>query len=237
MLPWKVIDAGPTREGTLELRQRGPRDFLITIGGRVLMSSTAHRSEDTLARVTCEALRTIKRARLLVGGLGMGLSLRAALDHLAVDAKVTVADLDGRVVGWCRGPLADLNRGALADERVTVIVADVAQVIAAAEAQAFHAIMLDLYEGPPRHDGRRTDRLYGSTAIENARRALRPGGALSVWSEDESPPFRSRLEAAGFIVRRHRAGRGGRTHVVYLAMAPARAPHEARRSRSSKASY
>jgi spermidine synthase len=232
MLPWKVIDAGPTREGTLELRQRGARDFLITIGGRVLMTSTAHQSEDTLARVTCDTLAAIKRARLLVGGLGMGLSLRAALDQLGTDARVTVVDLDERVVRWCRGPLADLNRGALTDARVTVKIADVAQVIAAADARTYHAVMLDLYEGPPRHDGRRPDRLYGSQAIENARRALHPRGVLSVWSEDDSPVFRARLEAAGFAVRRQRAGRGGRTHVVYVATAPAPAAR-----RASKASY
>ncbi len=224
MLPWKVIDAGPTPEGTLELRQRGARDFLITVGGRVLMTSTAHHSEDTLARATCDALAAVKRPRLLVGGLGMGLSLRAALDHLPSASKVTVVELDRRVVTWCRGPLADVNGGALGDLRVTVTIGDVARVIAAAGARAYDGIMLDLYEGPPRHDGRRADSLYGATAIENARRALEPGGVLSVWSEDESPPFRSRLEAAGFIVNRHRAGRGGRTHVVYLATAPARAP-------------
>src|ERR1700761_355586 len=109
MLPWKVIDAGPSAEGTLELRQRGARDFLITVGGRVLMTSMAHRSEDTLARLTCEALADVARPRLLVGGLGMGLSLRAALDRLGAQARVTVVELDPRVVAWCRGPLAELN--------------------------------------------------------------------------------------------------------------------------------
>jgi spermidine synthase len=226
MLPWTIVDRVGTPEGALELRQRGARDFLITVGGRVLMTSMAHRSEDALARLTCEALAAVKRPRVLLGGLGMGLTLRAALAALPGNAAVTVVDLNARVVAWCRGPLAALCNRALDDGRVAVQVANVAQVIAQARPRSYHAIVLDLYEGPPQHESRRADPLYGAAAIENARAALEPGGVFAVWSEDESPPFRARLEAADFVVERHRIGRGGRTHVIYLATVTttARAP-------------
>src|SRR6266852_5548989 len=92
MLPWKVVDRAPTPQGVLELRQRGDADFLMTVGGRVLMTSVAHRSEDALAQLTCQALERIKNPRVLVGGLGMALTLRAALDLLPAGAQVTVAD-------------------------------------------------------------------------------------------------------------------------------------------------
>ena len=225
MLPWKIIDRVPTPEGVLELRQRSATDFLITIGGRVLMTSMAHRSEDALARLTCRALVALKRPRVLIGGLGMGLTLRAALADLPTGAALTVVELNPRVVAWCRGPLAALCNHAMEDRRVTVQVANVTSVIAHARPGAYHAIVLDLYEGPPKNGGRSPDPLYGPAAIENTLAALEPGGLFAVWSEDESPPFRARLETAGFVVERHRAGRG-RAHVVYLATAPtAGRPH------------
>ncbi|HXI57259.1 MAG TPA: spermidine synthase [Polyangia bacterium] len=220
MLPWKVVDRVPTPQGALELRQRGEKDFLMTVGGRVLMTSVAHQSEDALARLTCDALAPIKNPRVLVGGLGMALTLRAALDRLPPGAQVTVVDLNERVVAWCRGPLAALTEHAVEDRRVRVQVANVAKVIAQARPRSYHAIMLDLYEGPPKEDGRRVDPLYGPGAIENVLAALEPGGIFAVWSEDESPPFQARLTAAGYLVARHRTGKGGRTHVVYLATAP-----------------
>jgi spermidine synthase len=217
MQPWTVLDRVATPEGTLELRQRGATDFLITIAGRVLMTSVAHRSEDALAQLACEALATRKQPRVLIGGLGMGLTLRAALDLLPAPAQVTVVELNERVVAWCRGPLASMNGRAMGDLRVRVQIADVARVLAQARPRAYDAVVLDLYEGPPRHDGRRDDALYGRAAIKNTLAALQPGGIFAVWSEDESPPFKDRLIDAGFAVQVHHAGRGGRTHVVYLA--------------------
>jgi spermidine synthase len=222
MQPWKVLDRVPTPEGALELRQRGAADFLITIAGRVLMTSVAHRSEDALAQLTCEALATRKQPRVLIGGLGMGLTLRAALDRLPAPAQVTVVELNERVVAWCRGPLATMNGRAMEDLRVRVQVANVARVLAQARPRAYDAVVLDLYEGPPVHDGRREDALYGPTAIKNTLAALQPGGVFAVWSEDPSPPFEDRLADAGFAVQVHRAGRGGRTHVVYLSTVPNR---------------
>src|SRR4051794_32656158 len=122
MKPWQVIERVETNEGRLELRQRGERDFLITIGGRVLMTSAAHRSEDELARLACAAMIRRPRPRVLLGGLGMGYTLRAALDQLPPAAEIAVIDLNQQVVAWCQGPLAGLTDHATADRRVQITV-------------------------------------------------------------------------------------------------------------------
>jgi spermidine synthase len=214
---WRTIAAVATAEGRLELRQRGEGDFLITIAGRVLMTSAARRSEEALARLACAGLAPGPRPpRVLIGGLGMGYTLRAALDALPGDAEVVVAELTRAVADWCRGPLAPLTAGAAADPRVRVIIADVAAVIAGAPASAHDAIALDLYEGPHGATQRADDPVYGAAALARTRRALAPAGVLAVWSEERDAPFERRVEAAGFALEVHRAGRGGRSHVVYL---------------------
>jgi spermidine synthase len=220
MRPWQTLDSITTREGKLELRQRGERDFLITIGGRVLMTSTAHDSEDELARLPCTALTGRSGAQVMLGGLGMGHTLRAALDLLPRMSRITMVEISQRVVDWCRGPLALLTDGAIADPRVTVVVDDVARVIARAPAASYHAIILDLYEGPHHAANRNGSPLYGTKAVERMFAALAPEGVLAVWSEEPDPPFEARLEAGGFTVERCRAGRGGRVHVIYLATRP-----------------
>ncbi|MGB1700468.1 MAG: spermidine synthase, partial [Nannocystaceae bacterium] len=127
--PWTTLARVDTDEGPLELRQRDVDDFLIVVAGRVLMSSKAHRSEVEVATLPCELLRGIPKPRVLIGGLGMGYTLRAALDTCPVDANICVAELNPAVVEWCRGPLAALTDDALSDPRVTVHVGDVAKVI------------------------------------------------------------------------------------------------------------
>jgi spermidine synthase len=214
--PWKTIESVTTPEGRLELRQRGQRSFLITIGGRVLMTSEATRSENALAVLTCAAIAGRPRPRLLLGGLGMGFTLRAALDGLPPGAEVTVVDLNPAVVGWCRGPLAALTARAIDDGRVTTRVDDVARVIAGSAPGSWDAIVLDLYEGPHQATNRPSDPLYSLAALERSRRALREGGVLAIWSEEPDAPFEGRLARAGLQMERHRAGRGGRAHVVYL---------------------
>jgi spermidine synthase len=209
---WETIERVDTPEGSLELRRRGARDFLITVAGRVLMTSAAHRSEDALATLACAGLG--ERARVLVGGLGMGYTLRAALDALAASARVTVVELNPQVVAWCRGPLAVLTDGALGDPRVTVEVGDVAPALE--RARGLDAVVLDLYEGPHAATQRRDDPLYGTGAIARAGRALGDGGVFAVWSEEADRGFEERLRAGGFAVEKRRAG-GGRAHVVYLA--------------------
>lgn len=210
-----------TDDGPLELRRRGDDEFLITIDGRVLMNGVANRSELALAELACAALPSAHRPRVLIGGLGLGLTLRAALDALPSPARVTVAELTPAVVRWCHGPARVASGDALADPRVTVEVDDVARVIAHA-AQAggdarYHGVVLDLYEGPHEATQRADDPFYGSAALARSRAALHPGGVLAVWSEEPDAAFARRLTAAGFEHALHRPGKGGRRHAVYLA--------------------
>ena len=220
-LAWRVVDSIDTDEGLLDLRQRGETDFLITIGSRVLMNSSANRSEIVLSELACAPLQQTKKPRVLVGGLGMGFTLKAALDNLPSGAEVVVAELNPIMVTWCRGVIAPLTNGAVDDPRVTVKISDVAKVIAEAAKKGkenrFDAIILDLYEGPYEGDHGRGDYLYGRKALESSRAALKPGGVFAVWSEDPDQRFEKRLQAAGFAVNRQRPGRGGRRHVVYIA--------------------
>ena len=225
-LPWKTLASVPTPEGPLELRRRGEQDFLITIDKRVLMSSATHRSEAELAKLSCVGLRNIARARVLVSGLGMGFTLRAALDELADDAVVTVAELNPVVVEWCEGPLAPLIANAARDPRVTMEIVDVAAHIANVarrdDVRKYDAIVLDMYEGPQTNI-RPNDPLYGPLATRLAKKALTPKGVYAVWGEGPSVGFERNLTAAGFTFTIHRPGRGGRRHYVYVARASGRA--------------
>ena len=216
---WETLETVATAAGPLSLRRRGADDFLIALGARVLMTSAAHRSEDRLGELACQGLGVLASPRVLIGGLGMAYTLRAALDALAPGARVVVAELEPAVVRWCRGPLAPLTAGAADDPRVEVRIADVAAVIreAAAGQGRFDAIALDVFEGPRGDRAEARHPLYGDGALAACARALAPGGVLAVWSETDARGFEGRLEAAGFAVGRARAGRGGRRHVVYTA--------------------
>jgi spermidine synthase len=222
MKPWKVLADVATPEGALQLRQRGEREFLITIDGRVLMTSSDHTSELAVAALACKELEGNKAPRVLIGGLGMGFTLRAALDGLPAGAHVTVAELTPEVEAWCRGPLAPLTRDALGDPRVHVVIGDVAKVIASAPAGRFDAIVLDLYEGPHATSEREYDALYGRAALARTLTALSAGGVLAIWSEEANPTFKGRMVAAGFETTVHRPG-GKRAFVVYLGRRAARA--------------
>jgi spermidine synthase len=234
--PWHTVDSVPTEAGTFELRRRGERDFLITVGGRVLMNSSAHRSELALGELACRYLGRRANPRVLVGGLGMGYTLRAILDALPATARIMVAELNPVVVGWCRGPLAELTSRALEDPRVTAEIADVATVIrkGAGADDRFDAVVLDLDEGPHAGSHKRDDPHYGSRAIETTRAALRPGGVFAVWGENHAAGFAKRLRAAGFSVICDRPGRGGLRHVVYVAKAPGPEPHGRGRRRAGR---
>lgn len=215
--PWQTLERRETADGVFELRQRDVDDFLICIDGRVLMNSRESRSEKELGTRTCEGLA--KGARVLVGGLGMGLTLRAVLDSLDAESEVVVAELHSVVTDWCRGPLAGLSADCLADSRVSVRVGDVANRIreAADGAGSYDAIVLDLFEGPHARTDAKRDPLYGSLAIERSWKALSPGGVLGVWAEAREQRFEARLRAQGFSIESHRPGKGGFRHWVVLA--------------------
>jgi spermidine synthase len=214
--PWQTIARAATPEGPLELRQRGDRDFLITIDGRVLMTSQARRSEQALATLALRERPPRMLRSVVVGGLGMGYTLRAALDLLPAETRVTVVELNPEVVQWCRGPLTVLTGSAITDPRVTVVIADVADFIGAAARGSHDAILLDLYEGPHAATQRPNDPLYGPAALARAHAALAPGGVFAVWSEEPDRPFEQRLVQTGFAVHKKRSGGGGRAHLVYL---------------------
>ncbi|MDA8100908.1 MAG: hypothetical protein M0042_14925 [Nitrospiraceae bacterium] len=218
--PWQTIEKVGTPDGVLELRRRGDGVFLILVNGRVLMNSYANRSELALGELAATAVSSRPRPRVLIGGLGMGLTLRATLDKLPGAAEVVVAELNPVVVTWCNGPLAELNKNAVADPRVRIAIDDVATVIATAALPAserFDAVIIDLYEGPGASTDAVNDPFYGNRALTTTKAALSPGGAFAVWGENPDAGFEKRLSSAGFTFQRLRPGKGGLRHVVYLA--------------------
>ncbi len=217
--PWHTIEKTDIPDGAFELRRRGERDFLILINNRVLMNSSANRSEVALGALACEAVAARPRPRVLIGGLGMGLTLRAALDSLPATAQVVVAEINPIVVTWCRGPLAELTGKAVDDSRVKVVIDNVAAAIARAtqSAERFDAIIIDLYEGPHTGTDAVNDPFYGSRALQRTAAAVSPGGVFAVWGENTDTAFERRLAGAGFSVTTQRPGRGGLRHVVYVA--------------------
>ena len=217
---WVTLERVETADGALELRRRGERDFLILLAGRVLMNSSAHRSEQALASAACAHLSARVSPSLLIGGLGMGFTLRAALDLLPPAARVRVAELHPCVISWCRNVLAPLTGSAALDPRVAIELGDVGDRIrraaAAGDAARFDAILLDLYTGPGAGAGD-SDACFEAGMLSAARAALAPGGVYAVWSERPDPAFERRLRAAGFAAVRSRPGKGGLRHAVYTA--------------------
>jgi len=217
--PWTILDRVETSAGVLELRRRGVDDVLLTVAGRVLMNSRANRSEIALAQLTCT--NRAPGAAVLVGGLGLGYTLRAALDLLPADARVVLAEIDPAIVHWCRTHVADLNRNALDDPRLELHVEDVACTLGRGAGGGrdgrFDAILFDLSEGPSTKSRQADHPLYGPSMLRTVRAALRPGGVFAVWSEQPCPPFETRLRRAGYRVELTRPGRGALRHAVYLA--------------------
>ena len=223
MLPWVELDRVSLPAGDLRLMRRG-RDFSIKLGVAELMTSRLSGSEEALATLTCEKLRDRPAPRFLIGGLGMGFTLRAALAALGPKAKIDVVELVPKIVAWARGPLADLFAGCLDDPRTSLSSGDVADAIRGA-AGAYDAILLDVDNGPEGMTQEANDRLYGARGLSDAWRALRPGGIVAIWSAFPSPSFARRLDQRGFVVeeKRVRAGgvRGGARHLIWLATRPA----------------
>ena len=220
MIPWVELDTAsmPGEQDALRLMQRGD-EFSIVVGTVELMNNRRSGSEEALATLTCARLGDRGNARVLIGGLGMGFTLRAALNGLGPDARVVVAEIVPAVAAWARGPLSHMFSGSLDDPRVELLVADVNRVIQSAPAQ-YDAILLDVDNGPEGLTRRANDRLYDMWGLKRAHFALRANGILAVWSDRPDRRFKARLQRAGFDVdemRVHANGRSGRRHIVWLA--------------------
>ena len=224
MIPWRQIGKTevPGAEVELRLMRRGD-DFSMMLGPNELMSSRLSGSEEALATLACKRIEAVKRPHLLIGGLGMGFTLRAALTVLGADARVMVAELVPAVIAWARGPMAEIFGDSLTDSRAEICCADVVEVIRSHVA-AFDAILLDVDNGPEGLIRKDNDALYDLKGLKAIRRALRPGGVLAVWSSGPHPRFSQRLRDAGFDVNevavRATTKRSGARHLIWFAAKP-----------------
>ena len=220
MIPRTLIDSTEIPGGgTLKLIRRGT-EFSITLANNELMNSRMSGSEEALATLACARIAGRRAPRILIGGLGMGFTLRAALGALPADAAILVAELVPAVIAWGHGPLADLFGDSLADPRVTMFEGDVA-IPLRDPGTGYDAILLDVDNGPDGLSRPGNDALYGAFGLRAARNALRPGGVLTVWSTAPDAAFVQRLRDAGFGVReeivRANGARGGARHIVWVA--------------------
>lgn len=221
MQPLTVVDSVTTPEGrTLVLLQRGD-EFFLELEREPLMSSRQHASEQALATRLVAGLDAVAAPRVLIGGLGMGFTVRATLDALGQRprAVVEVAEVFQAVVDWNRGVLADLAQRPLEDPRVRVVVDDVARLVGQARGR-WDGILLDVDNGPDAFTLAANARLYGVAGLEQMRTALKPQGRLGIWSAFDDRPFAKALERAGFEVEvvpvRSRPGGRGARHVLFL---------------------
>ena len=194
-------------------------DFIVMLERNELMSSRMSGSEEALGAMACARIAGVRCPRVLIGGYGMGFTLRAVLAAVGPQARVTVAELVSGVIDWARGPMAALTAGCLDDARVDLRLADVADVMG--EGEGFDAILLDVDNGPDGVTRPANDRLYTPRGLAAARAALRPGGVLAVWSAGPDAAFTKRLAAAGFAVDevrvRARSNGKGPTHTIWFA--------------------
>ncbi len=220
--PWELIDSAPVPQGsdTMELVRRG-NEVVIRVGNRELMGNHVHGSEDALADFACDLLPDrLHNAHFLVGGLGMGFTLAAALRRVGPDATVVVAELVPAIVKWNRGILGEVAGFPLKDPRTSVFLGDVAARIRSSEPEAWDAIVLDVDNGPVALTRASNHALYSPEGLDAARAALRVGGVLGVWSAAPDKAFTRRMDRAGFDVVAHevrsRGARGGQMHVVWI---------------------
>ena len=209
----------PGSDKTL-LLYRGKDDFSIKIsGGFELMSTRKHASEDALGSLPCKRLKQADKARVLIGGLGMGFTLAAVLKEVGSGAEVTVAELIPEVVEWNRGPLGDFSDRPLDDTRTRVHIGDVAKLLRGSR-ECFDVIVLDVDNGPEGLTKRANDWLYTMSGIAAAQAALSPTGILAYWSADPDPAFHDRLRCCGFLVEEVSVfahGNKGTRHTIWLA--------------------
>lgn len=220
MIARELIDTADVPGGQqLRLFRRGD-DFMIVLDHNELMNSRMSGSEEALAVMACDRLAGRAAPHMLIGGYGMGFTLRAALAELGGDARISVAELVPEIIEWARGPMAQLAAGCLDDPRVTLVPGDVVDVIAAAKG-GYDAILLDVDNGPDGLTREDNDRLYSASGLAAAKAALTPGGILAIWSAAPDQAFARRLGRAGFrveevAVRARSNGKGAR-HVIWFA--------------------
>ncbi|MBO9576163.1 MAG: spermidine synthase [Sphingobium sp.] len=220
MQPREYIGSAKVPGGAeLTLYRRGG-DFMIVLERNELMSSRMSGSEEALANMSCERLKGRGSPHLLIGGYGMGFTLRAALARLDGKAQITVAELVPEIIDWARGPMAELAAGCLDDPRVCLVMCDVADAIADARG-AYDAILLDVDNGPDGLVRAANNRLYSAQGLAAAKAALKPGGVLAIWSAGPDPAFTRRLSNAGLRVDevkvRARSNGKGPQHVIWFA--------------------
>jgi spermidine synthase len=220
LIPWVQLDTtNMPGGGELRLMQRGT-EFSIMAGAVELMNSRVSGSEKALATLACERIKDRPAPNVLIGGLGMGFTLRAALGALGGDASVIVAELVPAVVAWARGPMAGVFDHCLDDPRVSIHMGDVGERLRPG-GERYDAILLDVDNGPEGLTRKANDALYGARGLGAAHAALNPGGVLAVWSSRPHHAFTGRLRQAGFAVEEVRArasgGRSGARHVIWIA--------------------
>jgi spermidine synthase len=238
MKPLELLGHTTTPDGSDMRLTRRDDEYIILVNGQTLMSSRAHGSEEALATLACRYVGTAERPRVLVGGLGMGFTLRATLDLLPPGAIVTVAELVPTVVAWNRGPLAPLAGHALDDRRVRIKVEDVGFTLRANPGR-FDVVLLDVDNGPTAFTSLNNLGLYDNAGIAAAYAALKMGGALAVWSAWEDRKFEQRLRFHGFATQvdrvRARLKKGGSRHTIFLGVKQdQQAPSGRRRSRAAR---
>ncbi len=221
MRPWTLLGTAtvPGEGAPLRLMQRGD-EFVIMAGTNPLMNSRMSGSEEDLATLSWQRIAGRAKPHVLIGGLGMGFTLRAALAAMPDDVQITVAEIVPEIVAWARGPLAHIFAGCLDDPRVTIDVADVGKLIASRKA-TYDAILLDVDNGPEGLSRDGNDRLYSLAGLSVSRASLKPGGVLAVWSAHPDAKFTKRLGESGFRVeelhvRERRGGKGAR-HTIWMA--------------------
>jgi spermidine synthase len=232
VIPWSLVATTPVPGAAEELRlMRRGAEFSIRLGSNELMNSRLGGSEAALATLACGRIKAREHAEILIGGLGMGFTLRAALAVMGAQARIIVAELVPAVVAWARGPMADVFGDSLTDPRVRIHQADVGSLIRRARS-AFDAILLDVDNGPDGLTRTSNNGLYGAAGLSAAHAALRPGGVLAVWSAGPDAEFARRLRQAGFALEEARVrangARGGARHVVWIATRTDRARQASR---------
>jgi spermidine synthase len=215
---WTTVDQALTPDGKTISLDEHDGSYAIRVGGIPLMSTRQHASEERLAELACARLRGTRHARVLIGGLGFGFTLKAALAAVAADATVVVAEILAAVIAWNRNSAFPLAAASLADSRVTVLQRDVGEVIREARG-SFDSILLDVDNGPAALSTGGNRRLYDYAGLRNARAALRPAGCLALWSVAPDPAFERLMAQAGFRVEVERCRShvsSGRWHTLFI---------------------